>query len=82
MFAVKFVNWERFLAVFWEHIILNFKRAEIRKWERFFEQSYIVKWVIFFAGFIDLEIFYSKFCNKKTSDDVHWKVWNKVVRSK
>ena len=47
-----------------------------------YEQSYIVKWVIFFAGFIDLEIFYSKFCNKKISDDVHWKVWNKVVRSK
>ena len=29
--AGKFVNWESFLAVFWEHIIFNFKRADIRK---------------------------------------------------
>ena len=31
MFAGKFVNWESFLAVFWEDIIFNFKRHEIRK---------------------------------------------------
>ena len=27
----KFVNWENFLAVVWEHFIFNFKRVEIRK---------------------------------------------------
>ena len=27
----KFENWESFLAVFWEHIIFNFKRIETRK---------------------------------------------------
>ena len=31
MSAGKFVNWESFLAVFWEHIIFNFKRVDIRK---------------------------------------------------
>ena len=36
MFTGKFVNWERFLAVFWEHIIFNFKRVEIRKMSEVF----------------------------------------------
>ena len=36
MFAGKFVNWESFLAVFWEHIIFNFKRVEIRKMSEVF----------------------------------------------
>ena len=31
MFPRKFENWESFLALFWEHIIFNFKRNEIRK---------------------------------------------------
>ena len=31
MFPEKFVNWERFLAVFWEHIIFNVKWVEVRK---------------------------------------------------
>ena len=31
MLAEKFVNGERFLAVFWEHFSVNFKRVEIRK---------------------------------------------------
>ena len=36
MFAGKFVNLESFLIVFWEHIIFNFKRAEIRKMSEVF----------------------------------------------
>ena len=40
-FAGKFVNWESFLAVFWKHIIFNFKRVEIRKMsEVFLEKLY------------------------------------------
>ena len=31
IFAGKFVNWESFLVVFWEHVISSFKRVEIRK---------------------------------------------------
>ena len=31
IFAGKFVNWESFLAVFWDHVIFSFKRVEIRK---------------------------------------------------
>ena len=31
MFAGKFLKWESFLAVFWEHIIFSFERVEIRK---------------------------------------------------
>ena len=36
MFAGKFVNWKGFLAVFWEHIIFNFKRVESRKMSEVF----------------------------------------------
>ena len=36
MFAGKFVNWESFLAMFWEHIIFSFKRVEIRKMNEVF----------------------------------------------
>ena len=31
IFAGKFGNWKSFLAVFWEYVIFNFKRVEIRK---------------------------------------------------
>ena len=31
MFAGKFVNWESFLAVFWERAMFSFKGVEIRK---------------------------------------------------
>ena len=31
IFAGKFVNWECFLAKFWEHVIFSFKRVKIRK---------------------------------------------------
>ena len=36
IFAGKFVNGEEFLAVFWEHIIFNFKGVEIRKMSEVF----------------------------------------------
>ena len=36
IFARKFVNWENFLAVFWEHIIFNFKGVEICKMSEVF----------------------------------------------
>ena len=50
IFAGKFVNWERFLAVFWEHVIFNFKRVEIHRMSEV-KQNCIVKWGIFLAGF-------------------------------
>ena len=31
IFVGKCVNSEKFLAVFWEHVIFNFKKVEIRK---------------------------------------------------
>ena len=43
IFAGKFGNWESFLAVFWEHVIFNFKRVEIRKMSEVFERNCIVK---------------------------------------
>ena len=36
MFVGKLVNWEILLVVFWENIIFNFKRAEIRKMSEVF----------------------------------------------
>ena len=36
MVAGKFVNWESFWTMFWDHVIFNFKRAEIRKMSEVF----------------------------------------------
>ena len=36
IFVGKFVNWENFWAVFWEHIIFNLKGVEIRKMSEVF----------------------------------------------
>ena len=36
MFAGKFVNWENFLPVFWEHIIFNVKWVEVGKMSEVF----------------------------------------------
>ena len=36
MFVGKFINRGRFLAVFWEHIIFNLKRVEVRKMSEIF----------------------------------------------
>ena len=51
MFTGKFVNWESFLAVFWEHFSSISYELRFVKCVWFFERSCIVKWVIFFAGF-------------------------------
>ena len=36
IFAGKFVSWENFLVVFWEHIIFNIEELRLGKWVRFF----------------------------------------------
>ena len=52
MLAGKFVNWEGVLAVFWEHVIFNFKRVEIRKisavlWAKlYFQMSDLFGWFL------------------------------------
>ena len=52
MFAGKFVNWESFLAVFWEHFIFNFIRVEICKisvvfWTKLYcKTSDIFRWLL------------------------------------
>ena len=66
IFAGKFVNWECFLAKFWEHVIFSLfsvsKELRFVKWVRLFERNLIVKWVIFLTGFYWLcEIFCYKF---------------------
>ena len=52
MFAGKFVNWESFLAVFWEHIIFNFKRVEIRKMSEVFWAKLYCKMSDLFRWFL------------------------------
>ena len=69
MLAGKFVSSEGSLAVFWEHLIFNFKTVQLRK-------------ISFWLVFIGFEIFCYKFWNKQNSDDVHWNVWTKVVHPK
>ena len=83
MFAGKFVNWESFLAVFWEHIIFNFKRVEIRKMSEVFWAKLYCKMSDHFGWFL-LTLRFSAINSgvKKSSDDVHWNVWTKVVRPK
>ena len=50
MLSEKFVNWESVLAVFWEHVIFNFIRVEIRTisevfWaKRYFKMSDLFGW--------------------------------------
>ena len=52
MLVGKFVNWEGVLAVFWEHVIFNFKRVEIRKistvlWAKlYFQMSDLFGWFL------------------------------------
>ena len=83
MFAGKFINWECFLAVFWRHIIFNFKRVEICKMsEVFWVKLYYKMSDLLLLVFIGFEIFCCKFWNNKNSDDVNRNVWNKVVRPK
>ena len=52
MFTGKFVNWERFLAVFWEHIVFNFKRVEIRKMSEVFWAKLYCKMSDLFRWFL------------------------------
>ena len=54
MFTGKFVKSEMFLAVLWEHIILNVKEFEFCKMR---ERNCIVKRAIFFASFCWLSDF-------------------------
>ena len=52
LFAGNFVKWESFLAVFWEHVIFNFKRVEICKisevfWAKlYFKMSDLFGWFL------------------------------------
>ena len=83
MSARKFVDWESFLAVFWEHIIFNFKRVDIRKiseifWAKMYcKMGGLSRWFL-----LGLRISAINSGIKIKSDDVHWNVWNKVVRPK
>ena len=52
IFAGKFVNWESFLAVFWEHVIFNFKRVEIRKMSEVFWAKLYCKMSDLFRWFL------------------------------
>ena len=51
--------------------------SELRfvKWARFFERSFVVKWLIFFTSFCWLWDF-----NLKVSDDVHWNVRTNIKK--
>ena len=52
LFAGKFVNWESFLAVFWEHFVFNFIRVEICEitvvfWAKLYcKMSDIFRWLL------------------------------------
>ena len=74
MFAGKFVNWESFLAVFWEHIIFNFKRVEIRKMSEVFWVKLYCKMSDLFLWFLLALRFSATNSGIKKADDVH--VWN------
>ena len=83
IFAGKFVNWEHFLAVFWEHVISSRKRIEIRKMSEVFWAKLYCKMSDLFDWFL-LTLRFSAINSgvKRSSDDVHWNVWAKVVRPK
>ena len=67
MFAGKFVHWENFLAVFWEHIISISKELRFAKWVRFFWAKLYCKMSnLFSLVFIGFEIFCNKIWNKKS----------------
>ena len=72
IFAGKFVNWESFLAVFWEHVIFNFKRVQICKMGEVFWAKLYCKISDLFGWFL-LALGFSATNSgiKKTSDDVH-----------
>ena len=72
IFAGKFVNWESFLAVFWEHVIFNFKRVEICKMSEVFWAKLYCKISDLFGWFLLALVFSATNSGiKKTSDDVH-----------
>ena len=52
IFAGKFVNWESFLAVFWEHVIFDFKRVEIREMSEAFWVKLYCKMSDIFGWFL------------------------------
>ena len=67
IFAGKFVNWESYLVVFWEHVISSFKRVEIRKMSEVFWAKLFCKMSDLFGWFLlALGFFCYKFWNKKT----------------
>ena len=72
MFTGKFVKSEMFLAVLWEHIILNVKEFEFCKMR---ERNCIVKRAIFFASFCWLSDFLLENLKLKKTVDVHWNFW-------
>ena len=74
MLAGKFVNWEGVLAVFWEHVIFNFKRVEIRKISEVFWAKLYFKMSDIFSWFLLALRFSATNSGIKNSDDVHWKV--------
>ena len=79
MFAGKFVKWERFFIVFWEHIFSISSELRLIKQVSCFELNRIEKWVIFFASFCWLWDFLLENLKLRKNSDVHWNVRKKVV---
>ena len=71
MSAGKFVNWESFLAVFWEHIIFNSKRVDINKMSEVFWAKMYCKMGDLFRRFLLGLSFSAINSGIKKSDDVH-----------
>ena len=72
-FAGKFIKWKKFLVVFRGHISINVEWDEARRTSGIFEQTYIVKWVIWLIRFCWLWDFLLENLKLiKLSDNVHW----------
>ena len=67
MFARKLVKWEIFLLRFGSTLFSMSSQLRFAPWLRFFEQNFIVKWVIFF----------DRFCWFWDSLPLYYKIWNK-----
>ena len=79
MFAGKFVNSERFLAVLREHIICNVKWVEIHKMsEVFWAKRYCKVNDLFHWFLLVLRLSARKSEVTENYDDVHWNVWTNV----
>ena len=82
IFVGKFVNWESFLAVFWEHVISCFKRVEICKMSEAFWAKLYCKMSDLSGWFLLALRFPAINSGIKKTDDVHRNVWTNAVRPK